>query len=76
MSEADLVAWMEDNKVIVYVYNSHNFVDFEAFEDAFQIGMRRSFLGRLTNMEKIEAELPLVINEVTLDDELINPLHH
>ena len=58
----------------MWIIQSYNFLDFSSQDDPFKTSMKVFKLGELNDISKIDAKIPLRLNDVELADDLFDPL--
>ena len=66
--------WVEAYKPFVLLFHSHNFIDFDSFDQPLQRAATGDRLGNLYLDGMISTEMPLVMYDVSIQDNILNPL--
>lgn len=73
MSSAEADKWLVRQNLDAHIVLSNNYLDYEEFDEPLKRSAQTFLLGRLNKFSRT-ATIPLKLHEVTMDDELINPL--
>ena len=64
--------WIKKKEL--YIIHSYNFVDFSDQDEPFKTSVTMSSLGVIENSKRVDAIIPLRLNDVELADNIFDPL--
>ena len=74
MPPAQQKTWIQRQKISLTHIHSHNFIDFDSFDQPLQRAATGDRLGNLYLDGMISTEMPLVMYDVSIQDNILNPL--